>query len=493
MAALNDLPKDLAETYIRIFQSIPEADQDFVRRALIWICGHEEGLWMKDTGINAELLVSAVLYDLNEAQPGSRTLFYDCDDLRELCGCLITFSPEVRVVSKADTENSETLVNDVIKDETKVQADSEQLAGHSNLVSLAHYTVLEFLASSLIHKTVVFQFALDKVTSFNEFALSCIKQALSANPEGRATDWERDREAYCLTLVCALGLRFDYFANRLDIQDLLIRYYDLTCTHFARLPAIQRRVNENRGISRHYMLGRLPLVRDATYELTESQIHAATMFNLLCASQLDLVPQFMKGKNTIQLLEARISVEVKGLNTVGTVPEILSQSRNYLKGLMWVLSNYGAYVDATRLLMSCIGNHLSSNCEHWNNAYLSCTLYRLLNLGANPNGSGFKVTPLQLAAYRGDYNAVKTLLKKGADPNALGDADGQDVEGCQKPSDGQKPALGTLAPSCTPLRVLRIVQSSTKRASPKIGRLLMERGGRDVGFEGEVAKDLVAV
>jgi hypothetical protein len=300
MAALNDLPKDLAETYIRIFQSIPDADQDFVHRALIWICGHAEGLWMKDTGINADLLVSAVLYDLNEAQPGSRTLFYDCDDLRELCGCLITFSPEVRVVSKAGTENSETLVNDVIKDENEVQPDSEQLTGHSNLVSLAHYTVLEFLASSLIHKTVVSQFALDEVTIFNEFALSCIKQALSANPEGRATDWERDREAYCLTLVCALGLRFDYFAHRFDIQDLLIQYYEPTSNHFARLPAIQQRIIHCQDVSRHYMLGRLPLLRDAIHGLTESQIRAATMLNLLCVSQLDLVPQFMKGKNAMQ-------------------------------------------------------------------------------------------------------------------------------------------------------------------------------------------------
>jgi hypothetical protein len=448
---------------------------------------------MKDTGIDADLLVSAVSYDLAQAQPECGTLFYDCDDLRELCGCLITFSQEVRVVSKAGTEKSETLVNDETKDEIKVRPDLEPVAGHSNLVSLAHYTVLEFLASSLIHKTAVSQFALDKATIFNEFALSCIKQTLSANPEGQATDWERDREAYCLTLVCALGLRFDYFANRFDIQDLLIRYYDLTSAHLARLPAIQRRIIECRGRSRYYMLGRVPLLRAATYLLTESQVHAATMLNLLCASQFDLVPQFMKGKNSMQLLEARISIEANGLNTVGTVPEILSQSHNYARGLIWVLSNYGAFVDATRLLMSCIGIHLGSNCKHRNIEYPFCTLYWLLNLKANSNGPGFKVTPLQLAAYHRDYHAAVMLLNNGADPNALGDADGQDVEDCQRLSDRKKSALATLGPSCTPLRILGVVRGSRKRAYRNIERLLMERGGRDIGFEGEVAKDLLTV
>jgi hypothetical protein len=319
---------------------------------------------MNDKGIDANLLVSAVSYDLAQAQPECGTLFYDCDDLRELCRCLITFSPEVRIVSTAGTENSETLDNDMIKDENKVQPDPYQLAGHSNLVSLAHYTVLEFLASSLIHKTVVSEFALDKVTIFNEFALSCIKQALSANPEGRATDWERDREAYCLTLVCALGLRFDYFAHRLDIQDLLIQYYDVTSNHYARLAGIQQRIIHCQDISRHYMLGHLPLLTDTPYELTESQLHAATILNLLCVSEPALVPRFMKGKNPVHLLEVRILVEAKSLTLVGTVPEILWQSKIYSKPLRWILENYGTYIDATRLLMSGIGIHFGTKCNH---------------------------------------------------------------------------------------------------------------------------------
>jgi hypothetical protein len=189
-------------------------------------------------------------------------------------------------------------------------------------------------------------------------------------------------------------------------------------------------------------------------------------------------------------------IEANGSNIVGTVPEILSQSRNYVKGLIWVLSNYGAYVDATRLLMFCIGIHLGSDCKHPPNPnieYPFCTLYWLLNLEANSNGPGFKVTPLQIAVYHRDFHAVKLLLNHGANPNTLGDAVGQDVEHCEKFSDGKQPALATLAPSCTPLRILRIVQSSRKRAFPKIERLLMERGGRDIGFEGEVAKDQVAV
>jgi hypothetical protein len=84
---------------------------------------------MKDAGIDATLLVSAVSYDLTEASSGSGTFMYDCDDLRELCGCLITFSPEgisvAREISKEAMESSETLVDGLAKDQKEVDGGLE--------------------------------------------------------------------------------------------------------------------------------------------------------------------------------------------------------------------------------------------------------------------------------------------------------------------------------------------------------------------------------
>jgi hypothetical protein len=50
-------------------------------------------------------------------------------------------------------------------------------------------------------------------------------------------------------------------------------------------------------------------------------------------------------------------------------------------------------------------------------------LNRLLKLGADPNGAGYTLTPLQLAAVGFDFVAVETLLRAEADPNRLGDPD----------------------------------------------------------------------
>lgn len=51
-------------------------------------------------------------------------------------------------------------------------------------------------------------------------------------------------------------------------------------------------------------------------------------------------------------------------------------------------------------------------------------LNRILELGCDPNGAGYAVTPLQIAAAAFDFVEVETLLRAGADPNRLGDPDG---------------------------------------------------------------------
>lgn len=472
LEALEKLPKDLAETYIRIFENIPEADSGFVHRVLIWICGDAGGLWMQDGGIDANLLVSAVSTDLTEAPSA-----YNCDDLRELCGCLITFSSGPRRISRENGESSE--IPGAI-----VQEQVEQFAGQSNLVSLAHYTVMEFLVSPLILKSHVSQFALDEVIIFNEFALSCIKQALSANSEGKSSDWDRDREAYCLTLVCAFGLRSHYFADRSDIQDLLIQYYDPQRSHFARLPAIQDRIIHSSGTSRYYMLGRLPLVNltNTGNTLNQAQRDALTMLNLLYAvsSPTELLSRFMEGKNAKKLLEAELSVQVAQSTSEGTIPEILSQHALYSRGLKWLLGNYGHDIDATRLLMRRIGSDFGSGCTHKNtDDIIICIFAELLSLGADPNGPGFKATPLQVAAYRADFNAVKLLLVFKADPNVVGDRDGKDINDYQQVAIRGQPRLMTLAASCTPLQILKRCQWTRKARGVKIERILIANGARE--------------
>ncbi|KAF5622406.1 heterokaryon incompatibility protein het-E-1 [Fusarium sp. NRRL 25303] len=180
---LSNLPKDLSETYARIFEAIPEDDRPFVRRVLIWIIGHSQAAWLYDVGVNANLLLSAVAYEHFGYETEGQNSIIDFEYLQEICSCLIT----VRYVP-GDIFDSRQ------EDSTGLQA-REATGGQDLYVSLAHYTVLEFL--------------------------SVLKQALAADPEGTNTDWIHDREAYCLTLGCALYIH-DILADS-DLQDLFLR------------------------------------------------------------------------------------------------------------------------------------------------------------------------------------------------------------------------------------------------------------------------------
>src|SRR4051794_11450678 len=99
---LDNLPQDLNETYIRIFEAIPEADRQFVRHVLVWIIGDSRAPWMVTRGINAKLLVEAVAHDLY----GPGHPLFDFDYLQELCGCLIS------VENHADGDGHNTTLSD---------------------------------------------------------------------------------------------------------------------------------------------------------------------------------------------------------------------------------------------------------------------------------------------------------------------------------------------------------------------------------------------
>lgn len=49
---------------------------------------------------------------------------------------------------------------------------------------------------------------------------------------------------------------------------------------------------------------------------------------------------------------------------------------------------------------------------------------RLLDIGANPDGEGCGVTPLQIATHFLDRRGVRMLLEAKASPNATGNGDG---------------------------------------------------------------------
>lgn len=123
--AISNLPRTLDETYERIFQLIPEEDQEFVKLALGFICSNND---LRPLPIMAKVLLEAISFNLHSPDDSENgdVSFYTHDTLQDRCGCLISL-----------TSNDQ-----------------------KEYVSLAHYTVKEFLYSDRITRSTAADFAL---------------------------------------------------------------------------------------------------------------------------------------------------------------------------------------------------------------------------------------------------------------------------------------------------------------------------------------------
>jgi hypothetical protein len=303
---LQRLPKDLAEGYTRVFEDIPENDRPFVRRALLWISGHRLAPWLVERGICASVLLSAIAYDLSHGNAVPYPSQYTLEDLEELCGCLITISPATDSAI-IDTHNTFSPG----ADKTEAMTRQGQLGDPAELfVTLAHYTVVEFLSSSMIHQTSVSYFALSNEEIREEFATSVIRQALDADPNGSATDHIRDREAYCLTLAC--GLHYFDFSIKSDIIDLFVQYLNPAKPHYRRLPGIQKRLMSTTGVSRFYLVN--DLVTRNVGDALQADLHndAITILNMAIMSESNTFRRFHRQEKTKKFFLVHLSLIFMG-------------------------------------------------------------------------------------------------------------------------------------------------------------------------------------
>ncbi|CUS12034.1 unnamed protein product, partial [Tuber aestivum] len=116
-AALRELPRDLDSIYLRILDTIPERQRQYVRRAMNWLAFSAEPLTL---GQLAEAIV--IEYDVNKYGEDPETLF-DPESLMSICPSLISFE-EVR--------------------------DDKYFSLESRRLRLAHSSVKEYLISERI-------------------------------------------------------------------------------------------------------------------------------------------------------------------------------------------------------------------------------------------------------------------------------------------------------------------------------------------------------
>ena len=429
--ALANLPKTLDETYDRIFLAIPEEERLFVYQALQWINYHNK--LYESGGIPCAILLQAAGKSTAVLTANQNDRFYDKETFWELCGCLIKITPE----------------------------DSPYVLGELELatsaVSFAHYTVFEYLNSTRISKN----FRVYLTACKESLKDNCMEiTLLEAQHVEQNELWERktasedklkvgdavigDFNVYCV-VSALLSLR--KWGSEISQQDTLstlaIDLLDPSKPNFPILHAAAWQieastellfsVNDMGGENRFWTL---------RWNSHPTDTNAVLLLNILlltfqCDGSLALAKKLLQRQHTYDFLQTRLNFTStewvldkfiehdtgfgfhgKEFIFHGSIIEVFAHWSSVNEEIFTLLLEYSTRLsDPSKVLFICIGFHDHCYAE-------PCVVERLLELGADPNGIGYRITPLQTAVAGSDFEAVSILLKAGADPNDTGNPDG---------------------------------------------------------------------
>lgn len=423
--ALKNLPKTLDETYDRIFLAVPEEERLFVEHALRWIAYHNQ--LYEGQGMPCEVLIQATEASMLSLTGNRNDRFYDQDTLREVCGCLIDISPE----DLLDIEGNHL---------------------HTYIaVSFAHYTVREYLDSTRISNAVLGYHTIgegDLKDRFLEITLSEAQHIESSEL------WELDTNLtdnsdviqavdsrfniYCVvSALLSLYTSSSQICRHSTLTALAIDLLDPSLPHFSTMEAAALSIERATPL---FPKGGLRWDKFiwATEWHPDTNTELKHLYNLLLLTErhreyLSLARTFLQGKDLKSLLQAQMCFRKEWLyafpidrvrtyvfkgSLIETYAQLAGRSVYAFKLLMEV--GAGSFDPSIALLLY-IRSHMHSvhfDCDGF------CPLQRLLELGADPNLRGYRITPLQIATFTSDYEGVEMLLKAGAMPNDTGSADG---------------------------------------------------------------------
>ena len=424
--ALKNLPKTLNETYDRIFLAVPEEERLFVEHAIQWIAHYNE--LYGGQGIPCEVLIQATEASMLSLTGNQNERFYDKDTLREVCGCLIDVSPE---------DLHETSVN---------------YHYTYNSVSFAHYSVREYLDSTRTSKATFGSHTIGGGHLKDRFLEITLSEAqhIESNELGEfetnLTDSSDVIQAFNFRLdiyrVLTAFLSLYKFPSQIcrhsTLNKLAIDLLDPSLPHFSTIEAAAFSIEPTTwSFSNQVIFAEAFLWTVAWYLDTNTELkHLCNLLLLTqtCRECSPLAKTFLQGKDLKRLLQAQLCFDREvwdipssahdiGVYVFkGSLIEVFAQLaiRSVYAFKLLVEVGAGSFDPSIALLLY-IGSHMHSvqfDCHGF------CPLQRLLELGADPNLRGFRVTPLQIATFSSDYEGVEMLLKAGAMPNDTGSADG---------------------------------------------------------------------
>lgn len=368
----------------------------------------------------------------------------DEESLKELCGCLISISTDTPFHTHS--------------------------AAKTTVVSFAHYTVREFLNSERISRSSAAYFTLPKSPIQLNVVRTVILEALSFesyriedNDEVGFACYECERyECLCISKLedfstyCALsaihGLHkysqmttSNKISQQCDLSELIFELINPSSTHFTDWAHLLAVIESRFGFFEHNNLEMIQfwniqwilvlptnvellvyvlLYGDSTLARKLIEERQTEEFNDLAQIWLNFylfmeIPIFHDNDCRSYTFDAPMINVFAQMAVSFSVQE----GFKFLLEKVWKDADYAEY---TALLVSSIALHGHVYTEHVCDDF--CPVQLLLERGADPDGRGHRVTPLQMAVVAWDYQGVKTLLNAGANPNGVGDASGIALE-----------------------------------------------------------------
>jgi hypothetical protein len=413
--ALSDLPKGLDETYNRILLEIPEDSWLSVKHAFRWMVYHND---LYNYGkIPLTTLLQAVKQSITSLHTQKTDQLHDLEALRECCGCLL--------LVEQDTMNLKPNVSSY----------------EQSTVTFAHYTVKEYLKSDRILKNRAKFFALTQEKMDADFAGIALRQALSMEPHhfpkccykpSKVPTYYgdllvRDFKLYCLmSSLLQLKVWSEDMSSNSTLMELSEAFVNPRNPSYTNLENFDEYVGHQiwrEGVEFHEYSWSQDQDTDAAVFvkfllLSEENWHYSKPHLVFAFANKHTILTILTQQYRIKFTQAGREFEFQG-----SIPELVgtwTHRPDILSHIFDLISDLGAsHFNLSRILLVCMDYH-----DHRHiNCVKSCSVERLLGLGASADGSeGAWVTPLQIAAKQWDLPGIELLLRAGADPNALGGA-----------------------------------------------------------------------
>ncbi|KAI9656998.1 MAG: hypothetical protein M1829_000355 [Trizodia sp. TS-e1964] len=373
--ALKALPKTLDETYERILCTISDNDSEYAIRILRWLVFSIRPLSMRE-------LAEVVSIDIERKPAIDRNeILEDPIDVLDICLSLVSV-----VMTEA---NDSTEDYDSTKESSKNE--SHLSATKSGIVTLAHYSVKEYLVSTRICQGQAMRYSMQALVCHGYIAECCINYLLQFEK-----DFFNDFES-------SASLREVYALAQYSAEHWIVHTYNS---------------GENYNLV-NCLATKFLIKKDGPY-LNWLRLYNPDLrfMPIDFQKELDQLPSplYFVSLGGLAKTASRLAREGADINAQG------GEYGNALQA-----ASYRGHEKTVELLLS-EGADINAQGSYYGNA-LQAASYRghektvelLLSKGADINAQGsYYGNALQAASYRGHEKTVELLLSKGADINAQG-------------------------------------------------------------------------